>query len=86
MSARTFARRFSAATGYQPMDYVQGLRVEEAKQLLETGDEGIDAIAAEVGYDDTASFRRVFKRKTGLTPMAYRRKFQSLARPAMAAE
>jgi len=79
LNPRTFARRFRAATGYQPIDYVQALRVEEAKQMLETTETGIDEIAAEVGYEDSASFRRVFKKKSGLTPAAYRRKFQGLA-------
>ena len=79
LNTRTFARRFRAATGYQPIDYVQAIRVEEAKQMLETEEVGIDDIAAEVGYEDPASFRRVFKRRAGLTPAAYRRKFQGIA-------
>ena len=79
LTPRTFARRFHAATGYQPIEYVQALRVEEAKQILETEELGIDEVAAAVGYDDPASFRRVFKRKAGLTPAAYRRKFAGLA-------
>lgn len=79
LNPRTFARRFRAATGYQPIDYVQAIRVEEAKQMLETEELGIDDIAAEVGYEDPASFRRVFKRRAGLTPAAYRRKFQGIA-------
>jgi transcriptional regulator GlxA family with amidase domain len=83
LKPRTFARRFRAATGYQPIDYVQALRVEEAKQILETEALGIDEIAESVGYDDPASFRRLFKRKAGLTPAAYRKKVTSLvaARP-----
>ena len=75
LNSRTFARRFRAATGYQPIDYVQALRMEEAKQILETENLGIDEIAEAVGYDDPASFRRLFKRKAGLTPAAYRKKF-----------
>jgi len=75
LKPRTFARRFRAATGYQPIDYVQALRIEEAKQLLETEDLAIDEIAGAVGYVDPASFRRLFKRNAGLTPAAYRRKF-----------
>jgi transcriptional regulator GlxA family with amidase domain len=43
--------------------------------MLETSEGGIDDIAAAVGYDDPASFRRLFKRRAGLTPAAYRRKF-----------
>lgn len=73
---RTFTRRFRAATGYSPLGYVQALRVEEAKQMLETGDLPVDRVGREVGYEDTASFRRVFKRLTALTPAAYRRKLQ----------
>ena len=75
LPARTFARRFHAATGYSPLDYVQALRIEEAKQLLEQGRHSVDDIGAEVGYRDSASFRRLFKRLTGLTPATYRRRF-----------
>jgi transcriptional regulator GlxA family with amidase domain len=74
LTPRTFARRFRTATGYTPIDYVRSLRVEEAKQSLETTCDTIDEIGREVGYDDPASFRRLFKRKTGLTPSHYRRK------------
>jgi transcriptional regulator GlxA family with amidase domain len=79
LNPRTFARRFRAATGYQPIDYVQALRVEEAKQMLETSENAIDEIAASVGYEDPTSFRKLFKKKAGLTPAAYRRKFQRIA-------
>lgn len=79
LNPRTFARRFRAATGYQPIDYVQALRVEEAKQILETEDRTVDDVAAAVGYEDPTSFRRIFKRRSGLTPAAYRRKFQQIA-------
>jgi len=78
LNPRTFARRFLAATGYQPIDYVQALRIEEAKQMLETDDMDLDDIAGVVGYDDPASFRRLFKRRAGLTPAAYRRKFRRI--------
>ena len=75
---RTFKRRFRQATGFTPIDYVQTLRVEEAKQLLETTDQDTDTVAAEVGYEDPASFRRIFKRHTGVTPARYRRRFRGL--------
>lgn len=78
LNQRTFTRRFRAATGYAPIDYVQTLRVEEAKQMLETDELGLDEAGAAVGYEDPASFRRVFKRRVGLTPAAYRRKFRSI--------
>jgi len=73
---RTFDRRFRAATGYSPLSYVQALRIEEAKQLLETGSQAVDSIGREVGYEDVASFRRLFRRITGMSPGDYRRKFQ----------
>ncbi len=75
LKPRTFARRFKAATGYLPMDYVHGLRIEEAKRLIEKGAGAIDDIGFRVGYEDSAFFRRLFKRTAGLTPAAYRRKF-----------
>jgi transcriptional regulator GlxA family with amidase domain len=80
LAPRTFKRRFRAATGYAPVEYVQALRLEEAKQVLETTDEPVDAIAATVGYDDPTFFRRLFKRRTGVTPSRYRQRFQSIAR------
>jgi len=75
LKPRTFARRFKASTGYLPMDYVHAVRIEEAKQLIETGAGNLDHIGFEVGYEDPTFFRRLFKRKAGLTPAAYRRKF-----------
>jgi AraC-like DNA-binding protein len=73
---RTFDRRFRAATGYSPLAYVQALRIEEAKHLLETGNLPIEEIAREVGYSDLASFRRLFRRRAGMSPGDYRRKLQ----------
>lgn len=81
LNPRTFARRFKAATGHTPIDYVQALRVEEAKLLLETRRLPPDEIGGAVGYEDPASFRRMFRRKAGLSPAAYRRKFERILRP-----
>ncbi len=78
LTSRTFARRFRTSTGYEPLDYVQSLRIEEAKQLLETEDMNVEDVGHAVGYEDSTSFRRLFKRKAGLTPAAYRRKFAKL--------
>lgn len=79
LAARTFKRRFEAATGYMPLDYVQSLRMEEAKQMLEASDTPIDALAQEVGYTEAAAFRRLFKRSTGITPLQYRQRFRQVA-------
>lgn len=78
MTGRGFHGRFRRATGMSPLEYVQTLRIEEAKQLLETTPTPLDDIAAEVGYAETASFRRLFRRMVGISPSAYRRQ----ARPA----
>ena len=77
---RSFMRRFREATGMTPLDYVQALRLEEAKQMLETGDLPVEAIANEVGYEDASFFGRLFRRKVGLTPAQYRLRFGSLRR------
>jgi transcriptional regulator GlxA family with amidase domain len=76
---RTLKRRFKAATGVTLIDYLQNLRIEEAKRLLESGQMPVDEISVESGYDDPSFFRRLFKRRTGLTPSQYRRMFQPLS-------
>ena len=72
---RTLKRRFKAATGLSLIDYVQNLRIEHAKRLLETSGEPVDEIAASSGYDNPSFFRRLFKRRCGLAPAEYRRLF-----------
>ena len=76
LSTRTLARRFRRATGQSPVAYVQRVRIELAKRRLETGGEPIEEISWAVGYEDSASFRRLFKRLTGLTPGEYRHRFR----------
>lgn len=80
LAERTFKRRFKAATGYTPMDYVQTLRIEEAKQMLETDDTATDAIAEAIGYVDPTFFRRLFKKRTGVTKGRYRQRFRAVTR------
>lgn len=78
LSERTFKRRFRKATGMTPMAYVHTLRLEEAKQMLESGSLSVDAVAREVGYEDAAYFSRLFSRQVGISPGHYRRRFQGL--------
>jgi transcriptional regulator GlxA family with amidase domain len=75
LAHRTLERRFRKATGHAPLGYVQNLRIAEAKRLLERTALSVERIGHEVGYSNTAFFRRVFRRATRLTPGAYRRKF-----------
>lgn len=82
---RSFKRRFQAATGMAPLEYVHTLRLEEAKQMLEATSDSIEAIAAEVGYEDAGFFARLFKRYVSLTPAQYRRRFGGLRRALQAA-
>jgi AraC-like DNA-binding protein len=54
------------------------LRLEEAKHLLESGEQSIESIANEVGYEDSGFFSRLFRRKVNLTPAQYRRRFGAI--------
>ncbi len=76
LAERTLKRRFKQATGITPIDYLQNLRIEQAKRILETTRTPVEEIGPMVGYEDTSFFRRLFKRKTGLTAGAYRRMFR----------
>ena len=79
MTERGFHRRFKKTTGQAPGDYIQTLRIEEAKQLLETTTAPIDEVAAEVGYSEPSSFRSAFRKRVGISASAYRKKWQALA-------
>jgi AraC-like DNA-binding protein len=83
-TGRTFKRRFTSATGFSPIAYVQRLRIENAKRRLERTEAAVDEISWQIGYEEPAFFRRLFKRITGLAPGAYRRRFKTpdYARPA----
>jgi transcriptional regulator GlxA family with amidase domain len=76
LAERTFKRRFTDFTGFAPIEYVQRVRIEDAKRRLERTDASADEISWQVGYEDAAFFRRLFKRTTGMTPGAYRKRFQ----------
>lgn len=78
MSTRTFVRRFKAATGRMPGAYLQAVRMEAAKSLLEHGMQPVQTVSLNVGYDDSAFFRALFKRTTGMTPAEYRERFAAM--------
>jgi len=78
LTRRTFARRFRTATGKRPIEYVHALRIERARQLIESGASPIDDVGYQIGYEDPTFFRRLFRRAIGLTPAAYRRKYATI--------
>ena len=79
ITPRTLNRRFQSAVAMRPIEYIQAVRIEQAKRLLELGDVTIKSLAEQVGYDDISSFTRLFKRATELTPKEYQDKFSRLA-------
>ena len=76
MSERTFQRRFKDATGDTPLAYVQKVRIEAARDMLETGDKSFEEVTNLVGYEDPGSFRKIFLRQTGLLPKDYQRLYR----------
>jgi transcriptional regulator GlxA family with amidase domain len=77
MSPRTFARRFVAATGTTPLQWLLRQRVLLAQRLLETSDEPVELIAHRCGFGSAAVLRTHFQRHVGNSPMGYRRTFRS---------
>ena len=72
MSVRSLNRRFKAATGETPLQYLHNMRIQTAKDLLQTSNLSIGEIAYRTGYQDMAHFTRLFKRILGVTPSQYR--------------
>lgn len=75
MSRRNLIRRFKAATGNTPRTYIQRLRIEEAKRMLESSGSNVSQAMFAVGYTDVNTFRDLFQRYTGFLPSQYRRRF-----------
>jgi len=75
VSQRTLIRRFNNALGVPPNTYLQSVRIERARKMLEESDYNVDTVMNKVGYEDSSSFRRLFKKKTGVTPTEYRTRF-----------
>ena len=75
MTRRTFERRFKKATRNTVAEYIQRVKIEGAKKQLEIGRKSINEIMVNVGYSDTQTFRNIFKRITGVTPVDYKSKY-----------
>ncbi|MBL1307917.1 MAG: helix-turn-helix domain-containing protein [Pseudomonas sp.] len=76
VSERTLIRRFNTVLKQSPLTYLQNLRIDTARALLEAGDLSTERIAQYVGYSDISSFSRLFRERVGFTPGAYRARFQ----------
>lgn len=72
---RSFERRFKYATSNTVVEYIQRVKIEAAKKGLETGRKTVNEVMYDVGYSDTKAFRNIFKKHTGITPVAYRNKY-----------
>ncbi len=75
LSARHFSRRFNAAFGRTPADYVEDARMGEARQRLSGSSRNIEDIARSLGFGGPDTFRRAFERRFGLSPSQYRERF-----------
>ena len=82
LSPRHFKRRFKKATGDSPLAYLQRLRIEQAKKRLEETLETVDEITWLVGYEDSNSFRKLFRKYTGVSPNQYRKRFSTIPYPS----
>ncbi|RZJ66626.1 MAG: helix-turn-helix domain-containing protein [Flavobacterium sp.] len=77
-SRRNLVRRFKQATGITPIEYLQKTRIEAAKQMLEQSRHSVLEVMLDSGYNDLKSFRTLFKKNVGMTPTAYRDKFNAI--------
>ncbi|MDW7747127.1 GlxA family transcriptional regulator [Halomonas sp.] len=75
LGERTLMRRFRQATGFGPGEYLQQLRLQRARELLENRRDSVEKVALAVGYEDTSAFRKMFIKHTGLTPGQHRARF-----------
>ncbi|WP_207433109.1 GlxA family transcriptional regulator [Sabulibacter ruber] len=82
-SRRNIVRRFKQVTGITPIAYLQKVRMEAAKKLLEQTDQPILDVMLQAGYNDLKAFRQLFKKSTGLPPKAYREKFSGSRKVSM---
>jgi AraC family transcriptional activator FtrA len=74
-------RRFRAATGLSPADWITRVRVDEARDLLESTALSIDVIAERCGLGTATTLRHHFRKKVGIGPIEYRKRFSQASRP-----
>jgi transcriptional regulator GlxA family with amidase domain len=79
LSERSFARAFRAEVGQTPAAYVEALRVERARALLEDGAQSLELVARATGFSSPEILRRAFHRRLGVSPAGYRERFRLAA-------
>jgi transcriptional regulator GlxA family with amidase domain len=75
LGRRNLERRFKKATANTVVEYIQRVKVEAAKKQLESGRKNVNEVMYDTGYSDEKAFRTVFRKITGLSPLAYRNKY-----------
>ncbi len=75
LGERTFLRRFHKATGINPTEYSQRLRIAKSRELLERSYLSIEQVAWQSGYDDSNAYRKIFRKILGISPSEYRTRF-----------
>ena len=73
MSTCWFIRSFKQYVGIPPLQYLTSIRINKAKELLESTDCPVSEIGSIIGYENPLYFSRIFKKQTGLSPAAYRK-------------
>jgi transcriptional regulator GlxA family with amidase domain len=84
MSPSHFNRAFKSVFGSAPAEFVENLRINEAKRRLAVPKRTLEIIAASVGFSDAQTFRRAFERRLGAKPRSYLKNFNGRSMAASA--
>ena len=83
LGRRNLERRFKKATANTVVEYIQRVKIEAAKKQLESGRKNVNEVMYDTGYSDEKAFRTVFRKITGLSPLAYKNKYHREAAVAV---
>ena len=83
LGRRNLERRFKKATANTVVEYIQRVKIEAAKKQLESGRKNVNEVMYDTGYSDEKAFRTVFRKITGLSPLAYKNKYHKEAAVAV---